>query len=112
MSCKGQDTESGRLWRSDDGGVGGIVTRYDLRTNVARSVEVWPQVTTGWDLTYRFVWTVPLTISPHDHYKVCEPPLRRLDPLLAQDYPCRARNYLEQTDGDDRLIGIRQPHGH
>ncbi len=58
---------------SGSGSVGGIVTRYDLRTNTARRVEVWPQATIGWpaaDLKYRFVWTFPLTISPHDHERV------------------------------------------
>jgi photosystem II stability/assembly factor-like uncharacterized protein len=63
------------VWSSASGygSVGGIVTRYDLRTNTARSVEVWPQVTTGWpaaELKYRFQWTFPLTISPHDHERV------------------------------------------
>jgi photosystem II stability/assembly factor-like uncharacterized protein len=63
------------IWSSASGygSVGGIVSRYDLRTNIARSVEVWPQATTGWpaaDLKYRFVWTFPVTISPHDNEKV------------------------------------------
>jgi photosystem II stability/assembly factor-like uncharacterized protein len=63
------------IWSSASGfgSMGGIVTRYDLRTNTARNVEVWPQATVGWpaaDLKYRFVWTFPLTISPHDHNKV------------------------------------------
>jgi photosystem II stability/assembly factor-like uncharacterized protein len=63
------------IWSSASGygSVGGIVSRYDLRTNVARTVEVWPQVTMGWpaaDLKYRFSWTFPLTISPHDHNKI------------------------------------------
>jgi photosystem II stability/assembly factor-like uncharacterized protein len=58
---------------SGTGSVGGIVTRCDLRTNTSRTVEVWPLATTGWpavDLKYRFLWTFPLTISPHDHNKV------------------------------------------
>jgi len=55
------------------GSVGGIVTRYDVKTGLTNSVEVWPMATFGWpaaDLKYRFVWTFPLTISPHDHNKV------------------------------------------
>ena len=58
---------------SGSGSVGGIVERYDLRTGQARNVEVWPDQTNGSpaaDLKYRFVWTFPLTISPHDHKKL------------------------------------------
>jgi photosystem II stability/assembly factor-like uncharacterized protein len=63
------------VWSSASGlgSVGGIVTRYDVRTNTTRSVEVWPRATTGWpaaDLKYRFHWTFPLTISPHDHNRI------------------------------------------
>jgi photosystem II stability/assembly factor-like uncharacterized protein len=58
---------------SGTGSGGGMVSRYDTRTNTARSVEVWPRATTGWpaaDLKYRFNWTFPLTISPHDHNRI------------------------------------------
>lgn len=58
---------------SGSGSVGGIVERYDLRNGQARNVEVWPDQTNGSTaagLKYRFVWTMPLTISPHDHNKV------------------------------------------
>jgi photosystem II stability/assembly factor-like uncharacterized protein len=58
---------------SGSGSVGGIVTRMDLRTRQAHHVEVWPVSTVGWpaaDLKYRFVWTFPLTISPHDHNRL------------------------------------------
>jgi photosystem II stability/assembly factor-like uncharacterized protein len=63
------------VWSSASGfgSMGGIVTRYDARTNIARSVEVWPRATIGWpaaDLKYRFLWTFPLTISPHDHNRI------------------------------------------
>jgi photosystem II stability/assembly factor-like uncharacterized protein len=63
------------IWSSASGygSLGGIVTRYDLRTNTARNVEVWPQSTVGTpaaDVKFRFLWTFPLTISPHDHNKV------------------------------------------
>src|SRR5262245_45508025 len=58
---------------SGSGSIGGIVERYDLRNGQARNVEVWPDQTNGSpaaDLKYRFVWTMPLTISPHDHNKI------------------------------------------
>ena len=63
------------IWSSasGSGSEGGIVERFDLRTGQARDVEVWPEETGGWpaaELKYRFNWTMPLTISPHDHNKV------------------------------------------
>ena len=63
------------IWSSasGSGSVGGIVERFDLRNGQARNVEVWPDQVNGStaaDLKYRFVWTAPLTISPHDHNKV------------------------------------------
>ena len=51
------------------GSVGGIVERFDERTRQARRVEIWPHYTVGSpaaDLKYRFQWTFPLTLSPHD----------------------------------------------
>lgn len=63
------------IWSSasGSGSVGGIVEVFNLKTGQARSVEVWPDQVNGStaaDLKYRFVWTMPLTISPHDHTKV------------------------------------------
>lgn len=63
------------IWSSasGSGSIGGIVERFDLRTGQARNVEVWPDQVNGSpaaDLKYRFVWTFPLTISPHDHNKL------------------------------------------
>ena len=60
------------IWSSasGSGAVGGIVVRYDERTRQFRQVEVWPESTIGWPaetLRYRFQWTFPLLISPHDH---------------------------------------------
>ena len=52
------------------GSLGGTVERFDLRSRQARRVEVWPDLTIGYppaDLKYRFNWTFPLVISPHDH---------------------------------------------
>jgi photosystem II stability/assembly factor-like uncharacterized protein len=63
------------IWSSasGSGSVGGIVEVFNLKTGQARNVEVWPDQASGnvaADLKYRFVWTMPLTISPHDHNKV------------------------------------------
>ncbi len=63
------------IWSSasGSGSIGGIVERYDLRNGQARRVEVWPDQTNGSpaaDLKYRFVWTFPLTISPHNPKKL------------------------------------------
>lgn len=67
-------TESNIVWSSASGSgtVGGIVVRYDERRRQARNIEVWPDQANGVpaDLKYRFNWTMPLTISPHDHDKV------------------------------------------
>src|SRR5205814_369429 len=52
------------------GSLGGTVERYDERTRQAREVEVWPEVTVGTPagaVKYRFNWTFPIAISPHDH---------------------------------------------
>jgi hypothetical protein len=63
------------IWSSasGSGSVGGIVEVYNIKTGQARNVEVWPDNISGEiasNLKYRFVWTMPLTISPHDHTKV------------------------------------------
>jgi len=63
------------IWSSasGSGSVGGIVEVFNLKTGQARNVEVWPENISGEvaaNLKYRFVWTMPLTISPHDHNKV------------------------------------------
>ncbi|HEY6046346.1 MAG TPA: hypothetical protein VIU65_07060, partial [Pyrinomonadaceae bacterium] len=63
------------IWSSasGSGSVGGIVEVYNIKTGQARNVEVWPENVSGEvaaNLKYRFVWTMPLTISPHDHNKV------------------------------------------
>ena len=58
------------IWSSasGSGSVGGIVVRYELDKRQGRNVEVWPDQANGIpaDLKYRFNWTMPLTISPHD----------------------------------------------
>ena len=54
---------------SGAGSVGGIVTRYDLKTGLGRSVEIWPDTPLGWpaaDLKYRFNWTMAFVVSRYD----------------------------------------------
>jgi len=51
----------------------GGLERYDETTGHARNVRVWPEAGYGWkpaDMKYRWNWTFPITISPHDHNKV------------------------------------------
>jgi photosystem II stability/assembly factor-like uncharacterized protein len=46
---------------------------YDERTKQSRNVRVWPEASYGWapkDLKYRWHWTFPIHISPHDHNRV------------------------------------------
>src|SRR5258708_11618730 len=45
------------------------MTRYDHRTKQTRDISVWPEAAGGWpaqDLKYRFQWTFPIVLSPHD----------------------------------------------
>jgi len=47
----------------------GILTRYDRRTRQARNVAPWPDNPSGHGASfprYRFQWTAPVAISPHD----------------------------------------------
>ncbi len=65
-------TDPNVVWSSasGSGARGGIVVRWDARTGQFRNVEVWPESTGGVpakDVKYRFQWTFPLLISPHDH---------------------------------------------
>jgi photosystem II stability/assembly factor-like uncharacterized protein len=51
------------------GEYGGYITRYDRRVGQARSVGVYPYDPSGHgaeDLRYRFQWTAPILVSPHD----------------------------------------------
>ncbi len=61
--------------RSDDpnivytGNYQGYVGRYDHRSRQVRNVAVWPELASGWgakDQKYRFQWTAPIVLSPHD----------------------------------------------
>lgn len=63
------------VWASGTaaGPIGGTIDRYDERTRQFRSVEVWPEETEGHpagELKYRFNWTFPVAMSPHDHNRV------------------------------------------
>jgi photosystem II stability/assembly factor-like uncharacterized protein len=54
---------------SSGGGEGGRLTRYDHSTKQLRDISVWPEKTAGVAAeayTYRFQWTSPILISPHD----------------------------------------------
>lgn len=57
---------------SGSGSVGGIVIRYEESRRQGRNVEVWPEQLNGpaADLKYRFAWTMPLALSPHDRNKI------------------------------------------
>jgi photosystem II stability/assembly factor-like uncharacterized protein len=47
----------------------GYLTRYDQSTGQARNITVWPEALSGWgakDARYRFQWTYPIQLSPHD----------------------------------------------
>jgi photosystem II stability/assembly factor-like uncharacterized protein len=51
----------------------GGFTKVDYRTGHRRTVKVWPDSDYGAsaaEVKYRFQWTFPITISPHDHNKV------------------------------------------
>ncbi len=46
---------------------------YNHRTKHRRNVRVWPEAAYGWtpaDLRYRWHWTFPIVISPHDNQTV------------------------------------------
>ncbi|MEM1401868.1 MAG: sialidase [Pseudomonadota bacterium] len=68
-------TDPNIVWSSASGfgALGGVVVRYDDRSKQFRQVEVWPEWTAGMpaaDVKYRFQWTFPLLISPHDNNTV------------------------------------------
>jgi photosystem II stability/assembly factor-like uncharacterized protein len=47
----------------------GYLTRYDHARGQLRQISVWPEEYSGWsagEQQYRFNWTAPLLISPHD----------------------------------------------
>ena len=47
----------------------GVIARWDKRTQQAQDVSVWPVDPSGYgvgSLKYRFQWTAPIVVSPHD----------------------------------------------
>lgn len=51
------------------GSYGGHLTRYNRRTGVSRTINVWPDNPMGYsakDITERFQWTFPIVFSPKD----------------------------------------------
>ncbi|MCP4148328.1 MAG: sialidase, partial [bacterium] len=55
------------------GNYDGMLDRFDLSNGQYRSVDVWPEGMMGRaaaDVKYRFQWTFPICISPHDHNRV------------------------------------------
>jgi photosystem II stability/assembly factor-like uncharacterized protein len=55
------------------GEYGGYISRYDDRTRQIRNVSIYPFNSVGHaaeDLKYRFQWTAPILVSPHDHATV------------------------------------------
>jgi len=51
------------------GSYGGLLTRKDVRTGLDRDINPWPLNPMGHsaeDAKYRFQWTFPIVISPHD----------------------------------------------
>ena len=51
------------------GSYGGHLTRFDARTGHSRNIHVWPDNPMGWgtaELKYRFQWTFPIEVSPHN----------------------------------------------
>lgn len=51
------------------GSYDGVITRYDRHTGEEQAVDPWPDNPMGSgaaDLKYRFQWTFPIVISPHD----------------------------------------------
>lgn len=50
------------------GSMAGQLTRYDFDSDLVHTVSVWPEFSTGAasELRYRFQWTSPIHLSPHD----------------------------------------------
>ncbi len=51
------------------GSFAGVITRYDRRSGQRQNIAAWSEEGAGWgaiDITYRFNWTFPIVLSPHD----------------------------------------------
>ena len=52
---------------------GGIIQRYDHKTQIGRNIDVWPDLPIGHgavDLKYRFQWNFPIFFSPNNPRKL------------------------------------------
>ncbi len=61
------DPRDANIVYAGDGG--GVVTRFDKRTEQAQNISPWPLDTSGrgaGELEHRFQWTEPVLLSPHD----------------------------------------------
>jgi photosystem II stability/assembly factor-like uncharacterized protein len=62
--------DSNIIW---SGNYDGMLDVFDMLTKQSRGVTVWPESIQGWaskDVKFRFQWTFPIAISPHDHNRV------------------------------------------
>ena len=62
--------DASRVW---SGCYDGILDLYDAETGHSRNISVWPEAVESWpgeELKYRFHWTFPMAISPHDPDRV------------------------------------------
>ena len=51
----------------------GILARHEVATGLSRDVSVWPDAIEAWaaeDMKFRFQWTFPIALSPHDPGRV------------------------------------------
>ncbi|MGH9486691.1 MAG: WD40/YVTN/BNR-like repeat-containing protein [Terriglobales bacterium] len=63
-------TDADIVWSGCDNG---RLDRMDFHTGMYRDVTPWPVTGLGWaprDMKYRWHWSFPITISPHDHNTV------------------------------------------
>jgi len=102
-----------------------------VRTRHARNVRVWPEASYGWrpaDVKYRWNWTFPIAISPHDHthvyagsqfvhmttdggasWKVISPDLTRNDTTHQQSSGGVSTDNLMTFDGANLLAIAESP---
>jgi photosystem II stability/assembly factor-like uncharacterized protein len=51
------------------GSFAGVITRHDRRSGQRQNIAAWSEEGAGWgaiDIKYRFNWTFPIVLSPHD----------------------------------------------
>jgi photosystem II stability/assembly factor-like uncharacterized protein len=55
------------------GSYDGMLDRFNFETKQSRAVTIWPESIESWpagEVKFRFQWTFPIAISPHDHNKI------------------------------------------